>query len=285
MVLIILLMLAFDIVGRGQATLAGTVASMQNRHSIDLEPAQPALLLARSDPGDRVLYLDELHRDFYLLHSGMQRGAVYYPALEGTAEEAVWMQRPDLRFAVVWDPVESLALDQDILSRGLVNGQGQIAAAAVAWLRLETAAPPDVGTLRIFVHNAGRAGRIEVTPVDEAGNLLQADRTGAEVVGSWSGWVSLELAQTTSARVWNLTFPQAEALFVGGITFGETGHQWPWEQRARLTLVTQQGTQRCAQTVSFDVARLVPPPLDTRPLRVLDDRGASVLVHVGPSDR
>jgi hypothetical protein len=284
-VLMILVALAFDIVAHGQSTLAGTVAHMQDRQSIALEPEQPALLLAQSDPGDRVLYLDEIHRDFYLLHTGMQRGAVYYPALRGTAEEAAWMQRTDLRFAVIWDPVESLALERDILDSGVINRQGQIAASEVAWLRLEAPTPPEAETLRVRIHNSGRTGRVEVTPVDENGKLLRANRTGAEVAASWSGWVTLELDQSTratSTRVWRIAFPEGESLFVDGLTFGETDHQWPWQQHARLVLVTQAGAQRCARTVSFDASRLVPPPLDAKPLHVLDDRGASVLVRVGP---
>jgi len=66
---------------------------------------------------------------------------------------------------------------------------------------------------------------------------------------------------------------------VGGITFGQDRHYWPWAQKARLTF---QPRHDCTGpiTVSFDPAALLPEPLKKRRITVLDDRGSSVLLKL-----
>ena len=67
---------------------------------------------------------------------------------------------------------------------------------------------------------------------------------------------------------------------IQGIIFGEDRLLWPWSQKANLTLMPRE--QLPAITVSFDPADILPAPLNTRAVRVLDDQGSSVLFQLNP---
>jgi hypothetical protein len=60
--------------------------------------------------------------------------------------------------------------------------------------------------------------------------------------------------------------------------FGEDRFLWPWTQKADLTLRPREGAPEV--TVSFDPAAILPPPLRSAKVSILDDYGSSVLLQL-----
>jgi hypothetical protein len=78
---------------------------MRDRQPTAFDAKQPELLLSTARQGDRVLYTSPIIMSYYFARGAMQLGAVYYnPALKGTATETEWLTRPDIRFAVAYNP-------------------------------------------------------------------------------------------------------------------------------------------------------------------------------------
>jgi hypothetical protein len=75
-------------------------------------------------------------------------------------------------------------------------------------------------------------------------------------------------------------FRDSDQYLVGGIIFGEDSHHWPWAQKALLTFQPRDDCCTGPITVSFDPAALLPEPVNTRRITVLDDRGSSVLLEL-----
>jgi hypothetical protein len=66
---------------------------------------QTEALLADAHPGDRVLYESMMLMNCYFAGGALKLGAVYYaPVLRGTVTDG-WLKRPDLRFAVAFNPL------------------------------------------------------------------------------------------------------------------------------------------------------------------------------------
>jgi hypothetical protein len=66
---------------------------------------------------------------------------------------------------------------------------------------------------------------------------------------------------------------------IGGITFGNDKAMWPWSQKADLVLLAKDPFTGKI-TLSFDPAKILPPPLNKKKITVLDDRGSSVLFRI-----
>ncbi|MBM3300701.1 MAG: hypothetical protein FJY85_12175, partial [Deltaproteobacteria bacterium] len=105
---------SFQMVVFGVEGFAATIYYMKNRQVLFLDPAQPEVLINRGVPGDRVVYDNVMViMPFYFVHGAMKLGAVYYPILQGSPDREKWMERPDVRFAVVYNPIVSLPGFQD----------------------------------------------------------------------------------------------------------------------------------------------------------------------------
>ena len=90
---------------RGAEQVKVIATYLREREPLALYPSQPKHLLAYAHPGDRVLYTSFMAMDYYLINGAMRLGAVYYnPALQGTRTTSQWLTRPDLRFAVAFQP-------------------------------------------------------------------------------------------------------------------------------------------------------------------------------------
>jgi len=67
---------------------------------------------------------------------------------------------------------------------------------------------------------------------------------------------------------------------LAGLSFDHSSHNWPWDQKALLTLMHKKW-EVGKMTFSFDPARILPEPVNGREIKVLDDCGGSVLFEIG----
>ncbi|MCP4665845.1 MAG: hypothetical protein GY849_05725, partial [Deltaproteobacteria bacterium] len=104
-VLALLLGYSFHMTLRGAEQVEATERHIQNCQPLLFDASQPELLLSQAGKGDRVLYTSMIIMPYYLIHGAMQLGAVYYhPSMEGTEAADLWLNRPDVRFAVAYHP-------------------------------------------------------------------------------------------------------------------------------------------------------------------------------------
>jgi len=83
-----------------------TAEHNRKRQPLHLCNSQPQLLLSAAKPGDRVLYLSMLIMPYYLVNGCLRVGAIYYhDAIGETDTVKQWLSRPDLRFAVAYNPL------------------------------------------------------------------------------------------------------------------------------------------------------------------------------------
>ena len=253
------------LVASGGQTWRSALVQMQSYRS-EFDAAQPARMAALARPGDRALYLHETPLLVYLSHGALAVGAVYYPILAGTRAEASWLARPELRFAVAWNPVMSLE----------VNGPSSIPVMPYRWIRLET---PDAVTaehIRMHLHSGRAPARVEARQLVPA-----CDRTAmADLRPGRADWVVVTLPCGAGGRLFEIAFPiGGHAVRMSGLTVGDDSGQWPWARKARLTL----GPRNPAAAVtmlSFDAATLLPEALGPVRTEVLADRGGTVLLRL-----
>jgi hypothetical protein len=272
---------------------------LREKEPLALYPSQPQDLLAQAHPGDRVLYTSFIVMDYYLINGALRLGAVYYnPALQGTRTSSQWLTRPDLRFAVAFQPTvyhpsfegrdeadwwpsmpdfrysplnrrhnqEPLALE------------GKLPAARYRWLDVKATTANFPRILRLHADNPQGARVLEVVPLDQEGKPLDQYRQAVNVPAHRSGWLTVDLAKLPPEAPIRLMFPQdADKLQISGLTFGEDRLHWPWAQKAWLSFQPRNDCNGPI-TVSFDPAALLPRQLRGRQITVLDDRGSSVLL-------
>lgn len=295
LIVIVVVGFALDVVIINRERLIRTSEQLLENHSLYLNLEQPALLHTQANQQDRVLYTELAPMLFYLSHGAMDHGAIYYPALQGTPEEEQWLQRPDVRFAVLWDPVEALTLDEPLFELGLIQRDGTIATAPLRSMHIETSTMMPGNTLKLFVVNHGRATHIDMVALEalsyDTYDAPVSASTRVAIPAQWEGWVSADFRTHIESTMFQVRFPTGmRHLFVGGMAFGDTSLQWPWEQKATLTLLQRQRTnleftynQRItpALIIHFDPAVILPAPLNTKEVQVLDDTGSTVLMRIG----
>jgi hypothetical protein len=282
---------------KGAETMIATARYMEDSQPLEFSPNQPRLLLSLAQPQDKVFYNSITIMPYYFIYGASRLGAVYYhPALQGSPEANTWLNLPELRFAVTYNPlvfhpsfvgveepgwwISSPDFYLSPLSAprkfGPLAKDGQLAAAEFSWLELEVKTPDFPKLLKIKLHNPGGPAALAVIPVAADGTLLQARQTTAAVPAHWKGWVSLSLANNPGVNRFRIVLPAGNPRYrIQGLVFGDDPHLWPWSQKANLTLMPRTGPS--AITVSFDPGAGLPAPLNTRPLTVLDDHGSSVL--------
>ena len=90
----------------GAEQILVTAEHYRMRQPLHICDSQPELLLSAARPGDRVLYLSMLIMPHYLIHGCMKVGAVYHhDVMKNTDRIKHWLSRPDLRFAVAYNPL------------------------------------------------------------------------------------------------------------------------------------------------------------------------------------
>ncbi|MFH1092412.1 MAG: hypothetical protein V1742_12665 [Pseudomonadota bacterium] len=281
----------------GAEQIYAQIQYLQQKEPLKLDPAQPRRLLAQARPGDRVLYISMILMPYFLSQGAMQLGAVYYhPALEEVQKK--WLEKPDLKFAVAYNPtvyhpsfegapehlwwITSPEFRYSPLSRprkhGPVSREGLIPARNYHWIEVRPQGTSP-GFLKLWLENPGRASIIELLPCDRTGFPLRQLKTTAVVPAGWSGWLRLEIKQTDHPGL-RLVFPAGGAAYrIGGLIFGDSGHFWPWDQKAEM-IFSPRDPGAGPITISFDPARILPPPLNQSRITVLADTGSSVLFRM-----
>jgi len=291
---------SFEMVLSGSEQIYATQKYMQNRMAYNFDSAQTDLLLSEAETGDRVLYTSTMIMASYFVHGAMQLGAVYYhPVFKGTNMASEWLQREDLRFAVAYNPTvyhPSLeGLDEknrnitgpefyfSPLNKsrkyGPISREGFIPAADFKRIQVNARESDLPKRMRILIRNPGESSWVKVVPVKGNGVPLWQSRT-KDIPAQWTGWIELDIDQFTKTSQFRIILPKGHPQFsIGGIVFGKDKNHWPWAQKAVLTLLAKEpDTGRIV--LVFDPFLILPPPLNKRKIRVLDDRGSSVLFRI-----
>ncbi len=294
---------AWQTMTSGGEQIAATIRYVRDREPLRFEPDQPAALLAQAKPGDRVLYTSIMIMPYYFIHGAMSLGAVYYhPAMKETESVTKWLERPDLRFAAVYNPTvwhpSFEGMNETDWWIGYPNyahsplndpqrpeplsWEGEVRSIDFRWIEIEPRVAEFPRRIKLMVHNPGKPSRLEVVPVDGKGLPRADDRLQETIQGNWAGPVELNLAKLADAVRFRIVFPRTDTrLRISAIVFGDDDNHWPWAQKALMSFMPK---TECTDpiTVSFDPADLLPSQLRTRTITVLNDEGSSVLLKIGP---
>lgn len=240
---------------------------------------------------------------FYFAMGAMQLGAVYFhPSYAGTEIEHHWLGRPDLRFAVLTHPLvthptlEGLEEKDRCISSpdyrysplsaprryDSILKEGFIPLVDFRWLDILPGDGFPPKRLRVLVRNGGNTQGLTMIPVGADGSLHGRRATVVQVPARSTGWIDLALQEIRSEESYRLVPPGGPTrMALGGIAFDDSRLHWPWERKAKLSLLARDpvtGQVAC----SFDPAALLPGALAERSVEVLNDAGSSVLVRIGP---
>ena len=285
---------------KGAEALVATARYMQVSQPLEFSPNQPRLLLSLAQPQDKVFYNSIIIMPYYFSYGASRLGAVYYhPAFRGAPETAAWLNLPELRFAVTYNPlvfhpsfvgveepgwwISSPDFTFSPLREPRIFGplakDGQLAAAEFSWLELSLKTRDFPKLLKIKINNPGEASEFDLIPVAADRTLLSSQKISAPVPAHWSGWVSLNLPASPEVNRFRILLPGGKPRFqIQGMVLGEDPRLWPWSQKAGLTLMPRAGNPEI--TVSFDPGDILPAPLNRLPITVLDDQGSSVLLQL-----
>jgi hypothetical protein len=195
-----------------------------------INPDQIALMQRHAGSGDRIIYFDWVGLQYFLSHGGMQRGAIYFPMLEGTPEADRWLQDPRIRLAIHTTPVEDLAVSKLAALSALHVDRVTIEADAERLTRL-----------RLWIENPGRATELRASSSSIAGK----ERV-IPIPPRSTGWVSIGV-DSSSTRVEILLPKQDYLLRVAGISTGATTF-WPWNEPVKVAVALRDK----AETVPLD---------------------------------
>jgi hypothetical protein len=235
------------------------------------DPTQVALLLEDATPGDKVLYFSGTYRDLYLSYGAYQLGAVYYPAIEGTAQEETWLSDESLSYVTASSPVYSL-----IGSDHGPNAWGRLYLRKIDGLDIVSQDMERLGDLRLDISNPGETFSITIDVMQHAQLQRSVEVT---VPAGHEGWLDLpaECASATTLRL-DLSHASREAYLAGlQNASGQTTLNWPWDQGIELVVTYRDGE---TDTMRFDTSRRFRTELYGREVQVLADRGSIVLAKI-----
>lgn len=297
----LLLGYSFYMLVLGGEQVQATRQYLMEREPLRFVQSQPELLMSQAKPGDRVLYTSIMIMPYYFIHGAMQLGAVYYhPALKGTPTETEWLNRPDLHYAVTYNPtvyhpsfegvdenrwwITSPQFRYSPLSTPFtaepVSREGWIPTAEYRWIDVSTNDRDIPDRLRILIKNKGARTKMEMIPIGPDGHLITRARVEVPIPAERSGWISLDLSKAPGARRFRIMPPKgAHRILIGGIVFGDDPLHWPWAQKAEL-IVQPKDSSSSPIVLSFDPAKILPEPVNRRKITVLDDKGSSVLFKI-----
>ncbi len=303
---LVLLMLAGTLAQtalQGGEHIVAMIQHMRERQPLAFEPSQPRLLLNHAKTGDRVLHTAIMPMAYYFTQGAMQLGAVFHhPAYGETSIASDWLSRADIRFAVVYHPaVRHPSLDgldekdqclsgpdlrfsplssprrfSTILKDGHLHGD------EFTWIEVQPRGNQAPGRLRVLAKASSPTAEMTLSESTPAGApLSQASQTVRLSSPGWA-WVELDIPPLLQHQPLRLTLPGGRAeLLIGGIVFDDSPLHWPWEQKTEMTLHAK-SPETGEVKLDFDPAGLLPKPLTARGVRVLDDRGSSVLLELTP---
>lgn len=260
----------------GLAALFDKTAHMSRWRHLAVDFGQPARVLARLAPGERVLYTHPRPLYVYLSHGGLDHGAVHYPAIEGQQEERQWLAADrNIRYAVSPDK----------------GYGGFLRLAPGGSLEVRSPVPRDWARALMLIDNSG----------GETGLELEIDGRpplALTIPAKFKGWLALRAPGETRGQVLVLRRRgKGRLLAVRGFrTDGTSRLDWPWESglvfihqnpRERTTRpagppaaaeYVDSSEEKPVREVSFRAQDLLPDAC--RSLGVLEDSGGMVAMEV-----
>jgi hypothetical protein len=286
---------------RGAEQVYAVEEHMKTRQPLRLESSQVDKLLSMAHPDDHVLYTSMIIMPYYLIHGAMDLGAVYYhPSMKGSRSGERWINRPDVRFAVTYNPtvyhpsfegleesnwwVQSPEFRVSPLNtrraHGPISREGSVPVDRFKWIEIAVRKGATPETLRIKIDNPGKASSISVTPVGKGAGKGKKVGILRKIPEKWHGWMEFDLTRMRASKKVRLNFPRGEEHFsIGGVVFGKDPLNWPWTQKADMSFMFKNADTGLVR-ISFDPSRILPSPLSRKRISVLDDQGSSVLFRI-----
>lgn len=304
LVLAVLVGYAAQMSTRGAEQVEAMSRYLRVRQPLEFSAAQAARLLSEAKPGDRVLYNSVIAMPYFFIRGTMQLGAVYtHPSFAGDRVAAPWLERPDLRFAVLYNPLvfhpdfvgrseqnwwptcpdfRESALNEP-RRRGPVADRGRIELRKYAWIDL--AADAQEKDVFLLVRNRGEKTTARLLVPDADGGRAMKRQTTVEIPAGCSDWIRVSTKGWGAGGRRRLECPPGVSdCALEGVRFRDGPERWPWTDRGVLTFQPRDGG--LPVQVDFDPANLLPPALKKRNVSILDDTGSTVLLRLGrESDR
>jgi hypothetical protein len=234
---------------------------------------QPDLLFSLARKNERVLYTHETTMYYFLIHGGLDFGAVYYPAIRGTPDEQTWLA-PDknISFLAGINPYCAIPLRT---ANGLALRRGEK-------IEVRSESPLPLAAVRLRLVNPGNEARLAIHVLDLPASDKATTSIELLVPPKSDGW--LPAAPKTDFRSSRFAIEMLERTAVtclAGIRMQDNSPlNWPWDQGISLAYSPGDG-DRNVTVVSFSSRDLCPAL--KRPLQILADDGSSVLAKVGQS--
>lgn len=186
-----------------------------------LDLGQPKLVLSRLRPGERVLFTQALPLYVYLTYGGLDRGAVYYPAVTGTPLARKWLAASrNIRYAITLDPM--------FVGRFLMVKDARV--------EIRSPTPRFWANARINVDNPGQAMSLSVAAGDGPAATIAVPAT-------FSGWLPLGLPPGTRTTMVTIAREQPGRIVeIRGFRLDRSSRlYWPWEQGLTFTRILPDG--------------------------------------------
>jgi hypothetical protein len=248
---------------RAMALTAGIMTEKQNN---SLDPAQPALLLSKGC--GRVVYMDEVPMHFYFSRGALECGAVYYPAVEKTADRKLWLSnKKDARYLVAWNPS---------VASGRITGGNNLALAAGDQLAIDSLAARPLNSISIYVENPGPD--VTVTAQATGPSTPGATEIRWQVPAHSSTWLKIAGQNSFPVTGITLTMPADSApIRINGLRLDpDSKLNWPWDKGVSL-VYKPADPSAIPTTITFDSNALAPAL--GPPLHILADNGDTVLAE------
>ena len=299
--LAVLLGYSLQMISRGAEQIFATLKHETNKQAIRLESSQVELLLDRANPQDQVLYNSVIVMPYYFIHGAMKLGAVYYHSEMLQAKKTVAMlESPRLRFAALYNPTVYHPSYEGVMENKWwttspnfhyspldsprknypLSREGILHASDFNWLEIRVRDGVDYPSLKVLIHNPGGAAQLTISGDYDIKRFQSEEAARVEIPPNWSGWLELTPRKPSTEGRFRIGLPSGEPKFlIAGIKFGEEKLHWPWKQRAEITFMPKTGSNNPI-SISFDPRKLLPPPLNQKNIKVLNDDGSSVLVEI-----
>ena len=259
---------AFVNIPSGTRVISLTTGIMTEKQDNSLDPAQPALLLSRGC--GRVLYMDEVPMHFYFTRGALECGAVYYPAVEKTADRKLWLSdKKDIRYVVAWNPS---------VASGRITGGSNLALAPGDQLAIYGLAARPLNSLSIYIENPGPG--VTLTAIATGPSLPGATEIQWQVPAQSSTWLQIADQSTFPVTDLTLTMPATSApIRINGLRLDpDRKLNWPWDKGVSL-VYKPADPSAIPTTIAFDSNALAPTL--SRPLHILADNGDTNLAEFG----
>jgi hypothetical protein len=220
---------------------------------------------AEIPPGEGVLYMDEIGLYHALAQGMLARPAVYYPVIEGTEREAIWIDGNDhLTFLEALSPTTELPN----------HTQGALALAAGQRLEFRGTSPWMPSTTEVLIENPGpqtTLGLEYTTPTHSISHDLV-------LPARFTGWMRVPDSEEPMTGMAMQVESSADKVLLRGLRLAaSSGTNWPWDQGMSI-LYADEAESSSPIAVSLSTDRLK-QDLDLR-LEVVSDAYSVVLARI-----